>query len=103
LPFSVAALAHLDLEFFLEQALHPQPLSKVVEQHRPGMARQVLVPKTDVEFPYLSDYLLTVHSLGASVLAKWGLRNHHFCRERRHFAIHQGYDLIRCPWLQACT
>src|SRR5713101_2251516 len=59
------------------------------------MTCQPLGAKADVEFPHLSEYLLRVHLLGASFSANWGLRNHHFCRERRHFSSRQTW----CPYL----
>jgi hypothetical protein len=86
LPFTVATLARFDAEFLIQEPLDPQALGKVVEQHGPRMARQPLGAKADVEFPHLSDYLLRVHLLGASFGTKWGLSNHHFCREWRHFS-----------------
>src|SRR6266536_1148467 len=89
LPFPVAPLAGLDAQVLIEQPFEAQALGKVLKQHCPGMAGQLLGSKADVEFPHLSDYLLSVHLLGASFSAKWGLCNHHFCRERRHFAMHQ--------------
>src|SRR5262249_23766257 len=86
LPFAIPPLAHLDLEFLLQHALYPQAVRKVLEQHRPGMARQLFGAKADVEFAHFSAYLRPVPLLGASGRVKWSVRNHHFCRVRRHLA-----------------
>ena len=69
LPFPVAPLAHFDPQFFLQPPGHAQALGKVVEQHRPRMTGQLLLPKADVELAHFSDYLLSVHLLGASCVA----------------------------------
>src|SRR5262245_22545241 len=66
LPLPVAPLARLAPQFFSQQLAPPQPLGKVMEPHRSRMTSQVLLPKADVEFAHLSDYLLGVHLLGAS-------------------------------------
>jgi len=50
------------------------------------MARQLLVPKVDIEFLHLTDYTAVVHPLGASLLGRWCVVHHHFCQYRRHFS-----------------
>src|SRR4051794_23303982 len=90
LPFSIAPLPYLDLEFLVQHALYPQAVRKVPEQNRPGMTRQLFLAKADVELAHFSDSLLPIPLLGASCRIKWGVTNRHFCPVRRHFASHQG-------------
>src|SRR5215510_8355856 len=61
------------------------------------MAGELVLTKTEVELAHFSDYLLRVHLLGASFTPKWGIRNHHFCREWRHLASYSNYNLSPLP------
>ena len=66
LSFPVPTLAPFDLEFFIQQPGHAQPLGKVMKQHRPRVTGQLLLAKADIELAHFSDYLRFVHLVGAS-------------------------------------
>ena len=71
-----------------------------MQEHRSRVTGQLFGPKADVEFPHLSDYLGSVHLLGASFSATWGLSNPIFAANGGTFLATRARALIRYPWIQ---
>jgi hypothetical protein len=79
LALGVAALVLLDVEFFIHDLLYPQLLRQLMPRHHARVARQLLFPKANPEFPDLTNDTLGVHLLGASLQGNGAVPHRPFC------------------------
>src|SRR3990172_4368386 len=88
LALTIAAFAPLNFQLFIQNVIHPQRFSKLVQQHHPGVTAQTDFFKTEVELPNFADYTVFAHLLSASWLLKWCSRKPHFYTVGGFFSIH---------------